>query len=174
MKSILIISLLLLSYSGSAQFLNNACYDSTGIIQGPDEYYFPTYRVKKNKKKTQISIHVKSITYGETELKMDVVYEDKIEAETPIIPLNDTLAIKVVLGKVTENNNNFYLYKSMIFKLDKETNCWGTLGYYNTFYYFHSQLVNLSGSSVGYEGDSGFFKINEGWIELNKKPGEKN
>ena len=168
MKTILLITLTLFPQLtwGQINSFKGTCCDNKGKPTKSEDLTTNVYIVKKHKSKTPIEVNIKSVTLGVKTVMVDISYKDVIDYETPLININDTVAIKLVLGKTTENNINKYLYKLLVYKHETKSNCWKTLTAFNAFYEVYSQTMTLSKVAVSY-GNADYFQIQEGWIKLN-------
>ena len=143
-----------------------ACYDNNGKPLNPTEPFNQVYNVKKFQSKTPIEINIKSVKLGSQTVSIDFLYKDKIEGDTKILNLNDSVGIKFVVGKTVENSVNKYLYKLEVYKRDKGSNCWRPLATMLSFNSVYAQTVSLSLFSIGAPGTKDYFQIAEGWVKF--------
>jgi len=141
------------------------CCDENGKHYVPSVYE-SFYAVKKFKKKIPIEINFKAIQLGKKVISIDVHYADKISGSTKLINLNDTIAIKLVIGKVVEDENDKYLYKLLVFTKDKVINCWRPLTIVSNFTTVYSQTISLNQYAIGYSDKNNYFQIIEAWVKF--------
>lgn len=142
-----------------------ACFDNKGKPLNPSDPSNQVYNVKKFQSKTQIEINIKSVKLGSQTVSIDINYKDKVESDTKIINLNDTIGIKVVIGKATENGIKKYLYKFLVYKKDKGSNCWRPMTSANYFYDVYAQTMSVNLYAIGFPNTKDYFQILEGWIK---------
>ena len=143
-----------------------ACCDNNGKPLNPGDVSNQVYNVKEFKSKTPIDINIKSVQLGSQTLNLDIHYQDKIEGDSKIINLNDTVGIKFTLAKTMENGIKKYLYKLQVYKKDKESNCWRPLTASMSFFDVYSQTMSLNLFTIGYPNTKDYFQIVEGWIKF--------
>lgn len=166
--TLILISLLLVQFAiGQENLWKGSCYDESGKPQNPADFSNQVYQVKKHKKKTPVSLNIKSIKIGSKVINVNIEFNEKIEFETPVIDINESYSVKLILGKTTENEINKFLYKLIVFKKENKSNCLRPLSTFNSFYEVYNQTMSLNLFSIGYENSENFFRIEEGWIKLN-------
>ena len=175
-KLLLILSVFLLTQTSFGQegevgsntyTYQGPCSDSNGKPINLADFSNQVYTVKKFSKKTLIDFNIKSVKIGLETIGLDLKHKDKIEGETSIIQLTDTIGVKLVIGKTIENNVKKYVYKLLVFKKDSQSNCWRPLTTMNTMFDVYNQTLSLNLYSIGTPDTKDYFQIVEGWIKFN-------
>ncbi len=143
-----------------------SCCDNFGKPLNPSDIINQFYNVKKFNPKIQVDINLKSIKIGSKTISLNVNYKDKIEGDTKIVTLNDTVGIKLTIAKTVENGTKKYLYKLQVYKKDIESNCWRALTNSMSFFDVYSQTMSLNLFSIGYPDTKDYFQIVDGWIKF--------
>ena len=143
-----------------------SCCDNNGKSLNSEDVSNQVYEVQKFMPLIPIEINLKSIRLGSNTFSISTRYTNKIEGDTKIINLNDSLGIKFVIGKVIETGIKKYICKLLVFKMDKESNCWRPLNSGNSFFDIYAQIQSLNLYSIGYIGTKDYFQIIEGWIKF--------
>lgn len=142
------------------------CCDNNGKPLNPGDAMNQFYSVNKFKSKTPIDLNIKSVKLGSQTISLNVHYQEKIEGDTKIINLNDTVGIKITIAKTVENEIKKYLYKLQVYKKDKASNCWRPLTNSMSFFDVYSQTISLNLFGIGYPDTKDYFQIVEGWIKF--------
>lgn len=170
MKSFYLILCVFLSLNASVLGQNyewkGPCFNQNGIPTDPSDPNVLCYSVKKHKRKIPVEISINKILLGTETVQVNFNWGNKIASETEVLELNESFGIKLNIARITENREKRFLYKLQILKMDSETNCWRPLSIFRSYNEVIHQTISLSGTSVGYEGSSDYFKILEGWIKL--------
>lgn len=143
-----------------------SCCDHLGKPLNPGEALGQSYIVKKFKTQTPIELNLKSIKVGSKTISLDFHYKDKIEGDTKIININDSVGCKITLAKTVENGDKKYLYKLQIFKKDTMSNCWRPLTNSMSFFDVYAQTMSLNLFGIGYPESNDYFQIVEGWMKF--------
>jgi len=151
----------------STYFYQGPCCDANGKPMNPADYSSQVYAVNKFNKKTLIDLNIKSVKIGSETISVDLKHKEKIEGETSIISLTDTIGIKLVIGKTIENNIKKYVYKLLVFKRDVQSNCWRPLTTMNSMFDVYNQTMSMNLYSIGTPDTKDYFQIVEGWIKFN-------
>lgn len=131
---------------------------------------FSTYSVDSFTSKTPVEIHLSNITVGSNEIKLNFNYKSEIEFETPIIPLNDSIATKLLIAPYQRYGQKFYLYTLLFYRRENYRGikqCWIESGSSDYMHIVISQTFKTNGLSLGVPESRYYFRVNEGWIKLN-------
>lgn len=164
--SVVLIASRLSAQQGTIPSYRGSCLDKNGTPKNPADVSMQVYHISKFKKNIPVEIKIKSITIGQQTVPVDVSFNGKISSETPVIMMNDSLGIKLVVGRVTENNLNKYVYKLLFYKKDISPDCLRALSIFSTYNDVYSQTMSLNAFSVGYSGTAEYIRIDEGWIRF--------
>lgn len=149
---------------GNTYKYKSPCFTKDGKPMNPAEYSFQVFEVKRFKKKIPIDINIKSIVLGKKTVNLNFQYSAKIESETNILSITDSIGLKLILGKTIENGIKKYVYKIMIFKKDKDSDCWRPLTIMNSMYDVYNKKMSINQFGIGTKGTENYFEINVGWI----------
>lgn len=131
----------------------------------PNHGMFPcAFTVDQFHEQTPVSLHIKSVFFKGKENAVNFTWNGKIKFETDLLKVNDSLAVKLVIGKTSDNRQNKFLYKLMVYEWKKD--CWKAMSIFDTFYSVCANPVQLNGYAIGSPGDSYYFRIKEGAISF--------
>lgn len=161
-----ILHILLLALLSTMAFGQNYrlvnCYDDKGNIIQPVESEF-----KEFPPLAQVELKIDQIQLGQKTYTVNAYFKKSIKTETPLVKLNASLAVKLLLMKQTAGGVKQYLYKLMTLKKDKQNNCWRPLSSF--FYYPLTRKSNpLAGYGVGYRNKPDYFEIKKGILKVNE------
>jgi hypothetical protein len=162
MKKILILFAFLFP---AISFSQTFCPDSLAIYGT-----FSSYSVDSFSLKTSVEIHLSNITAGTKEIKLDFTYKSEIEFETPIIPLSDSLATKLLIAPYQRYGKKFYLYTLLFYRKENyrgADECWIESGSSDYMSIVISQTFKTNGTALGNPASPYYFRVNDGWIKLN-------
>jgi hypothetical protein len=161
MKNILALMIsLFLGVAGISQTYN--CADSLKPIYSTSS----TYSVDSFSNETPVEINITSIFFHGHEIKMNFTYKNEIEFESPLMPVTDSVAVKLVLAKVEEYGQKKYMYSLIMYY--KEEHCWieeNSSG--DVMFVVITKEFKLAGAAVGQPNTPYYIRINEGSIKLN-------
>ena len=169
MKTFLYIIALFTVHLGISQsniYLGGCC-DDKGKPKNPGDATLNFYHVKKHSKTLAFELKIESITLGQEKLKIDLHFKGNINCDTPILKVNDSLGIKVIIGKTTENGLNKFMYKIDFYHMDKPNECWKSAMQFTSFFEIYNQTQSLDLFAIGIEGENDYFRIDSGWMKLN-------
>lgn len=107
---------ILLSLNCVSQSYN--CLDSLSAVYATT----CTYSVDSFPSKTPVDINISRILFHGREITVNFSYHDKIEFETPVLPITDSVAIKLLLSQSRAYGK--YRYYFHLLTYHKEGNCW--------------------------------------------------
>ena len=120
------------------------------------ECFNPIYQnasVKEFKNEMTLKLEISQLKIDKTTEKISFTYTEKIKDESSLILINDTIAFKLCIGRVTEYKSNKYLYKADLYR--KYDNCWRVATTANYWNELHPGIIS-SGLGFGYEGNLGY------------------
>lgn len=128
-------------------------------------FYSPQpYAIKRFPKKTTVSIEIQKYHYGNNIINCQFRYSGKITYETGILPINDSLGVKLSLAKTSIHNENRYLYALTIY--EKKNNCWRSMSGFTNYSEVWSKEIPLTGGGVGNDGDKIYFRYLNGLLRF--------
>lgn len=109
--------------------------------------------VKEFKNELTLKLDIIKLKIDKTTEKISFTYTEKIKNESSLILINDSIAFKLCIGRVTEYKAIKYLYKADLYR--KYDNCWRVASSTNYWNEFHPGVIS-SGLGFGYEGNLGY------------------
>jgi hypothetical protein len=136
------------------------CYEDEQPVLSDDE---PLY-IKKFPEKIPVTIEIKKIEYGSTSIDCNFKFTGKIDYETGLFHLNDTLGVKFSFAKTKIHGKNKYLYDMVVYK--KEQGCWRGLTTYHNYHEVYAQTIRLNGSSISTNNNKMYFSFADAYFRF--------
>lgn len=118
--------------------------------------------VKEFQKEFTVTVTVDSLFLGDKKYKVGFSHTEKFTDESPLIKINDSIAVKVSVARVVLNGEKKYLYS---YDFYRKTDCWNKIDFSESWSTFKPGNSVLAALSMGVQGDSGYFRF-EGDISI--------